>query len=149
MAKHQLSKDGWINFTGLRFAMKFATREEIIQATRDFFSRRGLHFGELKMEFRRTRKPKCWVDGQKSFRMGGMDENPFRVRVYVELHKSWGGFFETLFHELDHAAWQLEGKPFDCTLPYSERAHEIRALEVGFVEALSALFTPKRTRKGL
>ena len=64
-----------------------------------------------------------------------------RVVVYVE-RVWWRGFFlNILFHEFDHMAWHLEGKPFDYDLPYWDQPHEVRAM-VEFMSGYGARTTP-------
>lgn len=147
MSKRQLSKTGWISFTGLRFTREFATREEIIQAIRGFFERRGLEFGELKVEFCRTRRYPRHQSRPKSrgewrhIPKGLMDRMfPWRyvVRVYVELQDSRLDFFETLFHELDHVLWKEEGK-LQTNVSYWDRPQEIRARLTGRKEVVHFL----------
>lgn len=130
MAKQALSKTGWISFTGLRFAKKFATREEIVRAVKGFFSRRGLNFGELKVEFRREARI-IWGDTNFS---------PLTTTIFVgeietlvrrgTISDPRMVLLHTLFHELDHVAWRLEGKQFDYWFPYEQRVYETHARKV-------------------
>lgn len=138
MSKRKLAAHGWISFTGLRFAQEFATREEIIRIVRNFFSRRGLAFGDLKVEFRmNTRQGReSWNDDQPSTVWGS--HHPGVVIVYLRgrwpfhdvTSQTKRSFIETLCHELDHEAWEQEGRGFDYSLPYRQRPHEIRAFSV-------------------
>jgi len=127
MSKKKNSRVGWIEFSGLRFALKFTNRKDLINIIRDFFSRRGLKFDDLKIGFKRTTNAfDNYRNGEKN---AGLFDNR-TITVYVKTASTKGYFFQILFHELDHCAWMLEGKAFNHSLPFSERPHEIRAIKV-------------------
>lgn len=130
MAKRKLAKRGWISFTGLRFALKFATRDEIVESVRAFFDDRGVrNFGDLRIEFRRTKLPTALVDNQVMMILGSYGDNI--IRVYVRKHFSRAEFLNTLGHELDHKDWELSGLEFDRETRYWDRPHEVRDRQTG------------------
>lgn len=130
MSKRKLQAKGWISFKGLRFALKFATREEIVGEIRRFFEERGVDsFGYLTVEFLRTVSPTVIDDGQKVRILGSCGSH--RIRVYVRGHFTRSEFFNTLGHELDHEEWGISGRGFDRSVPYWERKHEVRARLTG------------------
>ena len=125
---------GRIDFQGLRFFLEKTegrvSRKELIELICLFFRSKGLPFGRLRVEFRQTRRPTSIIDGEERLVWGLMHHNQNRVEIFVNTERNpmtWKDVIETLFHELDHVAWELEGKVFDNTVPYKDRQHEIRA----------------------
>ena len=130
--------EGRVDFKGLRFFLEKTgnrlPQKELVELIRDFFDSKGLKFWTLRVEFCRDRQPSSLIDGKKRLVWGLMHPRRDRVQVFLNVAKSpmnWKDVIETLFHELDHVAWELEGKEFDDSLPYRQRPHEVRARESG------------------
>ena len=146
MSKRQQQRQrGWVEFKGLQHAEPFMTRSELVWAIHAFFAERGLSLASrqtpLPIRFSRKRDPRVIDDGVEMSVAGvhysersQRPEVPLvtkEIVVYVRQHFSRDEFVNTLFHELDHAAWVLEGQQFDHSQRYWDRPHEIRARRSG------------------
>lgn len=136
---------GWIEFKGLQFAEPFMTRDELVKYIHCFFEERGLNLtsrtSPLPIRFCRERNPRTVEDGVE-MSIAGLHRNSWNpdaerplgtkeIIVYVRRHASREKFVNTLFHELDHCVWALEGRTLDNSEKYWHRPHEVRARQVG------------------
>jgi len=134
VSKKHLAQRGWIIFTGLRYARKFATREELVREIRGFFERRGVtDFGKLHIDF-------IWLDSAPPRLYGDYFTHDYGkhawIRIFMRRKRSGKKhFLRTLFHELDHHWWKLQGRVFTAGLPYPDKPYERRAIRVGARQA--------------
>ena len=138
MSQRKKTRKGQIRFTGLRFFLQEmkgrVSRQELVEFIRRFFSSRGLEFDVLEVKFRMTRRPSVIVDGKICPVRGKQFSGLHRVEIYLGAINNTmtpARIMETIAHELDHEAWELGGKKFDHSLPYSLRPHEIQARGTG------------------
>ena len=132
------ARQGQIEFTGLRFFLQKmegrVSRKELVELIRRFFTSRELHYAAVRVGFRMTRRPTGIIDGRISPIAGCMYPGQHRVEIYlgaVNSDMTPADVMRTIAHELDHEAWELEGKEFDDSKPYWFRTHEIRARQSG------------------
>lgn len=138
MSQRKKGRKGQIRFTGLRFFLQKmegrVSREELVEFIRRFFSSRGLEFDVLEVRFRMTRRPSGIIDGKICPVRGKQFFGQHRVDIYLGAINNTmtpARIMETIAHELDHEAGELEGKEFDNLLPYLLRPHEIQARRTG------------------
>ena len=135
-------KRGWVEFKGLQFAEAFMSRPELVKTIHAFFEEHGLVISSkqptLRIRFSQSRKPDHAEYGDKV--LGWMEPGWMQhdhsliiveVVVFIKKHDSRESFVDTLFHELDHCAWVLEGRTFDNSDEYWYRPHEVRARQRG------------------
>ncbi len=132
---------GWVEFKGLRFAECFMTRKQLLETIHAFFKERGYPISSLQptllIRFSQTEKPDHPEHGDNvlGWMSHGWTTNFGRevkeVAVFIRKHQNRRQFIETLFHELDHVLWMLEGKSFDDSVRYWYRLHEVRARQMG------------------
>ena len=132
------ARESWIEFMGLRFfRQKMAgrvSRKELVGFIRRFFTSRGLEFKTLQVEFRATRRPTAIIDGRVSSVAGCMYPGNQRIEIFlgaITFCMTPLEIMQTIAHEIDHEAWDLEGKKFNDSLPYRQRSHEKRAYATG------------------
>lgn len=138
MSRKKRARQGQIEFTGLRFFLQKmegrVSRKELVEFVRRFFNSRGLEFDVLQVEFRRTQRPTSVDDGEISSICGLMHPGQNRVEIFLNTDgrpRTAPAVMRTVGHELDHVAWELEGRVFDDSEPWVARPHEIRAVDTG------------------
>lgn len=137
MSRKKASK-GYIKFTGLRFFLQKTegrvSRKELVEFIKRFFTSRGLAFDALRVEFKMTRRPTGMIDGKISSVAGLMHPGQHQIEIYLgalTFSMTPAEVMETIVHELDHEAWEREGKEFNDSLPSWYSPHEIRARRTG------------------